>query len=114
MSFFKAQESRNIALNQMAIFTEIQLIEKAIATAAASGVLSATVGPDSSPPIVSGMTNSATHFYAWTDPVNYNSSTYQIAREQMDKVISNFQLLGYVVRRAIIASTTTFNWIVTW
>lgn len=114
MTIPTASEARENATNTMAVFTEVQLIEKAIMDAIAGGNLTVKVGPDSNTPVTSGMSNSANHYNAWTDPVFYNQATYQLAREQMSDVISTFQKKGYVVRRERVPASTTFNWVIKW
>jgi hypothetical protein len=114
MTIPAASEAREIATNTMAVFTEIQLIEKAIMDAIAGANLTVKVGPDSSPPVVSGMTNSTNHYNSWVDPVFYNQAVYQLAREQMSDVISHFQKKGYVVRRERVPASSTFNWVIKW
>lgn len=114
MTIPSASEARDNAVNTMMVFTEVQLIEKAIMDAIAGGNLSVTVGPGSSPPVVSGLTNSTNHYNAWVDPVFYSGPVYQLAREQMSDVISTFQKKGYVVRRERIPASNTFNWVIKW
>lgn len=114
MSIPSANEARGTAVNTMAVFTELQLIEKAIMEAIAGGNLSVKVGPDSTPPVISGMTNSTVHYNSWVDPTHYNEASHQVAREQMNDVISNIQKKGYIVRRERINSSNTFNWYIKW
>jgi hypothetical protein len=114
MSFYTAKEAAAISNSRTDINLEVNRIEEAVMTAAGAGSREATIGPGSSPPVVSGFTNSSTHYEAYSDPLNYQTDAHKIARAQMNEVIGYFQRLNYTVRRAQHQSTDTFNWIVKW
>jgi hypothetical protein len=114
MSVFSAKDARDQAVGQRAVFDEIAIIEPMILDAVDSGAFEVTVGPGSSTPVATGMTVSATHFNAYTDPANYSSDTYTVAKTQMFRVIRYFTELGYTIRVAKHEDTSTFNWIVKW
>jgi len=114
MSFYTAKEAANIANNRSDVLKEINRIEEAIMTDAAAGKKQSTIGPGSSPPIITGFSVSSTHYNAYADPLNNQTDAYNVARSQMNEVIGHFQKLNYTVRREQHQSTETFNWIIKW
>lgn len=112
--FYSAKEAAAISNNRTDVNLEINRIEEAVMTAAAAGKREATIGPGSTPPVVSGFTASATHYNAYSDPLNNQTDAHKVARSQLNEVIGAFQKLNYTVRRTQHQSTETFNWIVKW
>lgn len=114
MTFYTATEAANISNNRNDIILEINRVEEAIMTAVSAGKREAIIGPGSTPPVVAGFSNSATHYNAYSDPLNNQTDAHKVAASQMNAVIAEFQRKNYIVRRSQHESTNTFNWIVKW
>jgi len=112
--FYTAKEARALSTSRREIYDEIKIIETAVMDAIEGETLTTIVGPGSDTPVVTGFTNSATHYNAWSSPTTYNTDAHKVARKQMDDVIGYFSKLGYVITRAQHLSGSTFNWTLTW
>jgi hypothetical protein len=113
-TFYTALQARELSTSRREVYDEIKLIETGVMDAVENETLLATIGPASDTPIVTGFTNSSTHYLAWSDSTVNDTDAHRVARKQMDDVISNFAKLGYVITRERHLSTSTFNWIVRW
>jgi hypothetical protein len=114
MSFYSAKEAAALSNNRNEVLAEINRIESAIMTAASGGSREAKIGPGASPAVVEGFSNSATHYVAYSDPLNNDEDVHKVARAQMNEVIADFSRKGYTVRREQEGGTNQFNWIVKW
>lgn len=113
-NFYTAIEARQQAALRGAVITELHLVESGVSAAIEAGALEATIGPASSPAVVTGLTNSSTAYEAYTDPAQYDTDAHRVTRLQMDAVIGHFSRLGYTVTRERHLETSTFNWIIRW
>ena len=109
MSFYTAKEAANIANNRSDVLKEINRIEEAIMTDAAAGKKQSTIGPGSSPPIITGFSVSSTHYNSYADPLNNQTDAYNVARSQMNEVIGHFQKLNYNAATDIFLKTIALN-----
>ena len=110
--FYDAARARQVALGQASgsndILTEINAIQIAIDTAAASGTLVATITSSTV------MTQSTDHFDAWNDPFNFDAPIDNLRRVAMQQVINYFSRLGYNIKRVRVGVTNFFDWSVVW
>lgn len=110
--FYKASEARDQAVVRRPVIDEVQLIQSGISDAIESGSFTASIGPSSS--VSTGLSNSTVAFNAWADPANHTADADNVARFQMNQVISYFTKLGYAVSRVQYQNSTTFDWVITW
>ena len=110
--FYDAAQARLIAMGQASgnsdVLTEVNAIQAAIDTAAASSNLEAVISGTTT------MTSSASFFASWNDPYNNETSTDRLNRAKMNHVVNYFTRLGYGVKRTRVGTTDAFSWTISW
>jgi len=106
--FLTATESRNKARNDLLIFDEVRTIERAVLnildTDAYELYVSDTIMTDTTP-----TSDSISYFNVWQ-----KTETDRVKTEQMNKVITYFEDMGYSIVRVLNSTTnTTFKWYIT-
>ena len=109
---YNAREAREQASSKTTIFSEIRIIEEGIEVAVGNGFFEASIGPVSG--VVTGLTNSAVAYNAWSDPANTRDPEDDVARYQMDEVVGHFMRKGFLVKREQHNSDEMFNWKLSW
>lgn len=110
--FYDAQTARLIAIGLRSsannILTEVNAIQVAIDTAAATGALTITVTNSTV------MTTGAVYYEVWSAPATYQDSAHQVAKEKMETVISYFTRLGYRIKRQRNGSLNQIDWVISY
>lgn len=124
--FYDAQTARQVAVGRRSgmnlVLAEVNLLQIAIDSAAASGAVEVEVTGTSTVSlngvVITGtpMTlDTGNSFYdAWTDPAKFQDSQHVVAREAMDTVVGYFTRLGYSLRRYRDGTTNKFKWVARW
>lgn len=114
-AFYTASDARAAALGRADVLAEINIIDAAIQSAISAGALSCTVGPSSSPPVTTGMTNDSVYFNAWANAQQYTDDASNVARSKMEQVMAYYVKLSYGInRKKIDDQTQKFNWYITY